>query len=115
MMARSPESQEVEMSLTITHPPRVAWDTALTLVKAARADDATATWCRDWIAELLGAERAADFLTTRHRLADAGAAVNEVQVQEGLWRVRIQDALAGRPDLAEPLLDRIAQTRVRLS
>lgn len=102
------------MSLTVTHPPRVAWDAALAIVGAAQADDATASQCRGWVADLLGAGHAADFLTTRRRLRDAAAAANEVQVQEGLWRVRIQDALAARPDLAEPLLDRIAETRTRL-
>ncbi|MBX6750836.1 MAG: hypothetical protein IRY85_14385 [Micromonosporaceae bacterium] len=102
------------MSLTVTHPPRVAWDTALALVEAARADDATASWCRDWVADLLGVTQASAFLATRRRLTDAAAAASEVQVQEGLWRVRIQDALAARPDLAEPLLDRVAETRARL-
>jgi len=102
------------MSLTVTHPPRVAWDAALALVDAARADDATAAWCRDWVADLLGVTHASAFLTTRQRLLDAAAAANEVQVQEGLWRVRVQDALAARPDLAEPLLDRIDETRSRL-
>jgi len=103
------------MPSAVVHQPRVAWDAALTLVRAAQADDATASWCRDWVAELLGADSAAAFLATRRRLGDGTAAGNEVQVQEGLWRVRIQDALSLRPDLAEPLLDRVADTRARLA
>lgn len=102
------------MTSAVIHHPRVAWDAALTLVRAARADDATAAWCRDWVAELLGAERAAAFSTTRRRLTSTATTLHEVRVQEGLWRVRIQDALSVRPDLAEPLLDRVAHTRTRL-
>lgn len=102
------------MSSAVIHHPRVAWDAALTLVRAARTDDATVSWCRDWVADLLGTESGAAFLATRHRLQDATAAVNEVQVQEGLWRVRVQDALATRPDLAEPLLARVIQTQDRV-
>jgi hypothetical protein len=103
------------MSTAVIHHPRVAWDAALAVVRAAQADDPTASWCRDWIADLLGPEPAAAFLATRRRLWDASRALNEVRVQEGVWRVRIQDALSTRPDLAEPLLDRVARTRARLT
>ena len=103
------------MASTIVHHPRVAWDAALALVRAARADDAVVSWCRDWVAHVLGPIDASAFLATRRRLADPAAALNEVQVQEGLWRVRIEDALRVFPDLAEPLLDRIADTRVRIA
>lgn len=103
------------MTALITHQPRVAWDGALALIRAARADDATASWCRDWVAELLGPDGATAFLATRRRVLDPTAAANEVQVQEGLWRVRLEDALRVRSDLAEALLERVADTRIRLA
>jgi hypothetical protein len=84
------------------------------LTTAAQADEAVASWCRDWVADLFGPLVASEFVATRRRLTQPFAAANEVQVQEGRWRYRVEDALRGRPDLAEALLDRIAATRARL-
>jgi hypothetical protein len=87
------------MQPTILHPPRVAWDGALALIAAARADDATFGWCRDRLGAILGSAAARAFETTRRRVIDPTAAPTEAQLQMGLWRVRLDDAQHGDPNV----------------
>lgn len=103
------------MTSTTVHQPRVAWDTAMVLTQAAGAESPVASWCRDWVAALLGPVAASTFLATRRRLVDPASAPSEAHLQAGLWRVRIEDVLRDRPELAVPLLDRVADTRSRLA
>jgi hypothetical protein len=106
------------MTSTIVHQPRVAWDAARALTWAAMADAATYSWCRDWVAALFGPELAAALAATRRQLTDpttTPSAVQVQQVQQGLWRVRVEDALRRSPDLADELAARISDTRFRIA
>lgn len=72
----------------VIHQPRVAWDAAL-----------------------LGPEFAAELNLTRVRLGEDPFTAN---VEAGKWRVRLEDVLRARPDLAEPLHRLAAEARSRL-
>jgi hypothetical protein len=91
------------MQATIQHQQRIAWDAALAVTVAARGDDATFAWCRGRLAAALGSMTAAAFDATRHRLADPSAAPNELQIQAGVWRVRLDDALRNNPAVAKDI------------
>jgi hypothetical protein len=83
--------------MTVVHHPRVAWDTARLIVEAV-SDEQLFAWLRQELGGLLGAA-ARDALTdTRDRLRRAGDA--RVPVEAGLWRVRLEDMLRERPELA---------------
>lgn len=91
------------MQPTVVHQQRVAWDAALALITAARSGGAMFGLCRDRIAAVLGSSAAAALEATRRRLTDPGAAPNEGQIQAGLWRVRLDDALRSDPSAARHL------------
>lgn len=93
------------MQPMIEHQPRIAWDAALALTTAARADEVTFGWCRDRLAALLGVAAASAFEATRRRLTEPAAAPNEALVQSGIWRVRLEDALRTNPAAASQLRD----------
>ncbi|MFR9775974.1 hypothetical protein ACL02O_07935 [Micromonospora sp. MS34] len=83
--------------MTVIHHPRVAWDTARVIVEAI-PDEQLFAWIRQELGGILGAS-ARDALTeTRDRLRRAGDA--RVPVETGLWRVRLEDMLRERPELA---------------
>lgn len=83
--------------MTVIHHPRVAWDTARVIVEAM-PDEQLSAWIRQELGGLLGAA-AQDALTdTRDRLRRAGD--TRVPVETGLWRVRLEDMLRERPELA---------------
>ncbi len=99
----------------VVHHPRVAWDGALVLTLAAKADESTYAWCSNWVEAVLGPSIARALASTRRRLADPTLPPSEQQVQEGLWRVRLEDALRGRPGIAGELLTQTTETRSRLA
>jgi len=100
------------MTSTI-HQPRIAWEAARSLTAAAQAGDATYRWCRDRVAAVLGAGAASALEATRRRLTDLAVGPNEVHVQRGLWRVRLEDALRNSPGLGNDLADLIADVAAR--
>jgi hypothetical protein len=104
---------EVPMQTTL-HQPRIAWDAALALIGAARADDATFGWCRDWVAAILGSAEGRALEATRRRLIDPIPGPNETQLQLGLWRVRLEDAQRGDPAVGAALRDLAAAVAPRL-
>jgi hypothetical protein len=100
---------------TTMHQPRVAWDAALALISAARADDITFGWCRDRVAAILGPAAARALEATRRRLIVPTAAPNETQLQLGLWRVRLEDAQRSDPTSGTDLRDLVAEVADRLA
>lgn len=102
------------MQSTVVHQQRVAWDAALAITAAARAGDAVFGLCRDRIAAVLGSTAAAALEATRRRLSDPSASPNEGQVQTGLWRVRLDDALRSDPSTAQHLRRLATEVAARL-
>lgn len=101
------------MQPTVLHQQRVAWDAALALITAARTGGGTFGLCRDRIAAILGSTTAAALEATRRRLTAPNAAPNEGQVQTGLWRVRLDDALRSDPSAAQHLHHLAAEVTAR--
>jgi hypothetical protein len=101
------------MPSIVQHQPRIAWDTALALIGAALADDTTFTRCRDRVAAAIGPAAASALEESRHRLTGPSAAPNEAQVQTGLWRVRLEDALRSNPHVGGVLRDLTAEVGPR--
>jgi hypothetical protein len=91
------------------HQPRIAWDAALVLIRAVEAGGATYAECRDQFVRLFGVMIGSEIEATRRRLADRAAPANRVHIEQGLWRVKLEDYLRRRPDLADELLAHIAQ------
>ncbi|MDG4792854.1 hypothetical protein [Micromonospora sp. WMMD1082] len=87
--------------MSVIHHPRVAWDAARTLVGAV-PDDERFTRIAGELGELLGDEMARSLRETRDRLRVAPDDGRDL-VEAGVWRVRLEDALRGRPDAVAPL------------
>ncbi|WBB70627.1 hypothetical protein [Micromonospora sp. WMMD812] len=87
--------------MTVLHQPRVAWDTARVFVGSVYDEDLF-TWLSAEVGELLGPADRAALGETRERLR---AATDQLPglLEAGRWRVRLEDVLRGRPELAEPL------------
>jgi hypothetical protein len=83
--------------MTVLHHPRVAWDTARVIVEAM-PDEQLFAWIGQELGGLLGAATQDALTETRDRLRRAGDA--RVPVETGLWRVRLEDLLRERPELA---------------
>jgi hypothetical protein len=85
----------------VIHQPRVAWDGARAIVRAAGSPHS------DGFAALvlsrLGTEAYGHFADTRQRLLTAlvetGGDQYASDVEAGKWRVRLEDLLRTRPDL----------------
>ena len=94
--------------MDVIHPERVAWDAARVFVRAATADP---YW---WLTEMLGSHLGVKYqlklAETRLHLQTEDA----VLVESGRWRVRLQDAMAERPQLAPLLIDLTRETSSRL-
>ncbi|MER7889392.1 hypothetical protein ABTX15_06165 [Micromonospora sp. NPDC094482] len=99
--------------MTVLHQPRVAWDTARVFVGSVHDDDLFNVLSAE-VGELFGPAWQAQLGQTRERLRWA-ADQQPGLVEAGLWRVRLEEKLRGRPELAEPLrsLTTVAAGRLR--
>ncbi|MFF3444387.1 hypothetical protein [Streptosporangium sp. NPDC002721] len=95
--------------MTVVHHPRVAWEGARAFVNAA--DDNVYWWLSDIVGRSLGATHQTRLSMTRLRLQREDAWLAETAA----WRVRLEDMLQARPDLAPVLLQLVAETTRRLS
>lgn len=95
------------MTQLVIHQPRVAWDGARAFVRAAEGPgyDAFAAAVHDRLGPTLYGELA----NTRHRLLTAQLAATIdgplADAEVGMWRVRLEDLLRGRPDLVDTVLE----------
>jgi hypothetical protein len=102
------------MAPKIIHQPRVAWELARVAVDAAAAGDDQYVWFATRVADLLGAAYRRELFDTRTRLAQRPGA-DPRQVETGVWRVRLEDVLRSRPELAEDLQILALDARTRLA
>ncbi|NGM12059.1 hypothetical protein [Verrucosispora sioxanthis] len=87
--------------MSVIHHPRVAWDTARTLVGAVPDDERFRSIAGE-LERLLGGGVAQSLRETRDRLRSAPDDGRDL-IEAGVWRVRIEDALRSHPDAVEPL------------
>lgn len=94
------------MTQSVIHHPRVAWDGARTFVWAAGTTDYYEAFAGQ-VASYLGAECATALAATRERILTgwpaSGSDRHVIDVELGLWRVRLEDLLRTRPDLIEAI------------
>lgn len=95
----------------IVHPQRLAWDGARAFVALADTDQ-DYFWLGARLRELLGAEFELALSDTRTRLVWQIRA-NAVNVEAGLWRARLADVLAERPEVGIALRHLIGDARAR--
>ncbi|WP_204043180.1 hypothetical protein [Acrocarpospora phusangensis] len=94
--------------MDVIHPQRVAWDSARVFVAASTAD---AYW---WLSEMIG-----NYLGVMYRLKLAETRMHlltedATNAESGMWRVRLQDVMAERPELRQVLMDLTRETAARL-
>lgn len=99
------------MTSGVVHQPRIAFDGAVALVRAAQGESTVALWYADQLAALTSEQYAAEFWMTRTRLGEAPEAWT---AETGKWRVRLEDALQTRPKLAAALTGLTTEVRTRL-
>ena len=100
------------MEASVLHQPRIAFDAASVLVDVSTADESAFAWYGEHLAALLGPSLRRDLLTTRHELLHAKRD-NTRNVEGGKWRVRLEDALRTRPEVAESLRELTLSARSR--
>ncbi|MEV4725884.1 hypothetical protein [Micromonospora humida] len=89
--------------MQVLHHPRVAWDMARLIVSAV-PDDRLFDWLCTEVGALLGPEHERSLQDTRRRLRPWARTTPETAaVEAGRWRVRLEDLLRTRPEIAEPL------------
>jgi hypothetical protein len=95
------------MTPTVIHQPRVAWDGACAFVRVAQTPHYEAF--ADQVHHRLGPGTFAQLEDTRERLLDginrSGGDRYVTDVEAGKWRVRLEELLRTRPDLAGAVLD----------
>src|SRR5436305_836204 len=98
-----------ESSMTVVHQPRVSWDGARAIVRAAGS--AHYEGFANHLLQQLGSGLYGDFADTRQRLLTAyvetGGDRYAADVEAAKWRVRLDDVLRERPELAGAVLDLI--------
>jgi hypothetical protein len=98
--------------MTVIHQPRVAWDGARAFVRAAGS--AHYEGFANRVLRDLGSPIYGHFADTRQRLLTAfvetGGDRYAADVEAGKWRVRLEDLLRERPEMAGPVLDLIAES-----
>jgi len=90
------------MSARVVHQPRVAWDFVQVLIDVVVAGEDLYAWFAGRVGEVLGTAYRVQLHDTRARLF-AGRRIDIREVEMGVWRARLEDALIGEPDLAEDL------------
>jgi hypothetical protein len=94
------------------HVQRVAWDGARVIVRAC-ADRDWAVWFANWINEQAGAPFGQLVMECRARLV-AEYGYEAAALETGVWRIRLDDLMAQRPDLVESLAEVVRDARERL-
>jgi hypothetical protein len=95
----------------IVHHQRLAWDCARAFV-AVVDSDRDYFWLCDEVRRLLGPEYELALSDARTRLQLA-ARPDAPQIEAGLWRARMEDALRERPGLVPALGALVEETRQR--
>ena len=100
------------MNAGIVHHQRLAWDCARAFVAVADSDRDYFWLCNE-VRRLLGPRYEVALSDARNRLTLA-ARPDTAQIEAGLWRARMEDALRERPELALALAGLVedAQRRV---
>ncbi|MEV0457727.1 hypothetical protein [Catellatospora methionotrophica] len=101
------------MDSIVRHQPRIAFDAARILTGVSLADTGLFAWYCDQLGTLLGPSYRRDLLATRKELTTSPR-LNARDVEGGKWRVRLEDALRTRPEVAEGLYQLTMSARVRL-
>ncbi|GGS85703.1 hypothetical protein GCM10010156_50350 [Planobispora rosea] len=94
--------------MTVVHQPRVAWEGARAFVSAADSD--AYWWLTDMVGRYFGTAYQLNLAETRLRLQREDAVFPET----GAWRVRLEDLLRARPELAPLLAQLTVETSDRL-
>jgi hypothetical protein len=93
--------------MAVIHQPRLAWDGARAIVRAAGG--AHYDGFADRVLQRLGSEVYGDFADTRQRLLTAfvetGGDQYAADVEAGKWRVRLEDLLRAKPELGDAILE----------
>jgi hypothetical protein len=102
-----------DSDVTVIHQPRVAWDGARAFVRAAGS--AYYEGFANRVLQQLGSRLYGDFADTRQRLLTAfvetGGDRYAADVEAGKWRVRLEDLLRERPEMAIPVLALIEESQ----
>jgi hypothetical protein len=96
----------------IIHQPRLAWDAARAFVTASESESHFG-WLSEQVRGLLGPAYQEALAGTRHRLMRP-ARLDAREVESGTWRVRFEDLLRQRPDVARPLKVLVTETTARV-
>lgn len=99
----------------VLHQPRVAWDAAVSLVRAAQSESIVYTWCRDRVGAVLGTAYQSDLDAARSHLAAPPAPPAAKDTEAAIWRVKLEDELRAQPDLAAELARFTADLRTHLA
>jgi hypothetical protein len=98
------------------HPRRIAWEGSRVFVSAANAN--AYWWLSDTVERHLGTSYQLKLSRTRLRLqSEAETTLSEVSKfsEAGAWRVRLDELLDSRPDVAPLLSQIVRETSARLS
>ncbi|WP_063819249.1 hypothetical protein [Herbidospora cretacea] len=95
--------------MTVLNTRRVAWDAARVFVQASTSD--AYWWLGDMVNRHLGVMYQLKLAETRLRMLEDDAVT---VVETGAWRARLDDLLAGRPDLTPLVADLTKETVARL-
>ncbi|GIE84664.1 hypothetical protein [Actinoplanes regularis] len=95
------------MTPPVQHRPRVIWDGARALVRAARGPD---FFDFSWrLRELLGQEMYSELIATHERLVAAdlrtGGDRSATDLEAGKWRIRLEELLDARPELTHAIIE----------
>ncbi len=102
------------MEASVLHQPRVAFEAARTLVHISKAtNEDLFSWYGDQLAIVLGAAYVGKFHATRDELRRSRRA-DIHSIEAGRWRVRLEDLLRTRAEVAESLRELTIQSRQRL-
>jgi hypothetical protein len=94
------------------HVQRIAWDGARAIVRAC-ADRDWAVWFANWFNTQAGPPFGQLVMECRARLT-AVYGYEAAALETGIWRVRLEDLMAQRPDLVEPLTAIVLDAAARL-
>ena len=85
----------------VIHHSRLAWDAAR-LFAVSAADDDLFGWLSREVGDLFGPEYEQTLVRSRDRLRRS-VLDNRQLVEAGVWRIRLEDSLRARPEIAESL------------
>ena len=97
------------MTHVVAHRPRLAWDGARAIVATIEAGQDA--WLAALVRDRLGPSYAQAVADSRQRLA---ANSDAFLTEAGLWRVRLDDLLGQRPDLAPQVAELTSQATAHL-